>query len=71
MLYSSFATISSRIPWALQPLGHRNSSQEIACEEWIEVGQIPAIVTKEQFEMVQAKLAHNQSFAKRNNTSHE
>src|SRR5216683_4985416 len=55
----------------LQPIGHRNSSQEIACEEWIEVGQIPAIVTKEQFEMVQAKLAHNQSFAKRNNTSHQ
>ena len=55
----------------LQPIGRRNSSQETSCEEWIEVGQIPAIVTKEQFEMVQARLAHNQSFAKRNNTSHE
>lgn len=55
----------------LQSIGCRNSSQQIPCEEWIEVGQIPAIVTKEQFEMVQAKLAHNQSFAKRNNTSHE
>src|SRR5205823_304181 len=55
----------------LQPIGRRNSAQQTPCEEWIEVGQIPAIVTKEQFEMVQAKLAHNQSFAKRNNTSHE
>jgi len=55
----------------LQPLGHRNSSQKIACEEWIEVGQIPVIVTKEQFEMVQAKLAHNHSFASGNNTAHE
>src|SRR6266536_277037 len=54
----------------LQPIGRRNSSQETSCEEWIEVGQVPAIVSKEQFEMVQAKLAHNQSFAKRNNTSH-
>ena len=55
----------------LQPLGRRNSSQETSCEEWIEVGSVPAIVTKEQFEMVQAKLAQNQSFAKRNNTSHQ
>jgi len=55
----------------LQPVGRRHSSQETSCEEWIEVGQVPAIVTREQFEMVQAKLAHNQSFAKRNNTSHQ
>src|SRR5947209_2657933 len=51
----------------LQPIGRRNSAQQTPCEEWIEVGEIPAIVTKEQFEMVQAKLAHNQSFARRNN----
>jgi site-specific DNA recombinase len=56
---------------ALHRLGRRNSSQETSCEEWIEVGQVPALVTKEQFEMVQAKLAHKQSFAKRNNTSHQ
>jgi len=55
----------------LQPLGRRNSSQPTSSEEWIEVAQIPAIVTKEQFEMVQAKLVQNQSFAKRNNTSHQ
>ena len=55
----------------LYPMGRRNSSQETSCEEWIEVGQVPALVTKEQFEMVQAKLARNYSFARRNNTSHQ
>ena len=55
----------------LQPIGRRTSSQETSCEAWIEVGQVPAIVTKEQFEMVQAKLAHHQSWASRNNTAHQ
>ena len=40
-------------------------------EEWIAVAQVPAIISREQFDAVQAKLAHNQQFARRNNSSHE
>ena len=39
-------------------------------EAWIPVAPIPAIVTQAQFDGVQAKLALNQSFARRNNKSH-
>jgi site-specific DNA recombinase len=35
------------------------------------VAQIPAIVSQEVFAQVKAKLAHNQSFALRNNTAHK
>ena len=38
-------------------------------EDWIAVASIPAIVTQEQFDRVQAKLAQNQQFASRNNTA--
>ncbi len=34
------------------------------------VAQVPAIISREQFEAVQAKLAHNQQFARRNNSTH-
>jgi site-specific DNA recombinase len=40
-------------------------------EEWICVAQVPAIISQAQFELAQAKLAKNQSFASRNNTSHQ
>ncbi len=40
-------------------------------EEWLAVAQVPAIVSQEQFDLVQAKLAQNQSFASRNNTAHQ
>lgn len=39
-------------------------------EEWILVAQIPALVSQEQFERVQAKLASNRRFAHRNNKVH-
>ena len=39
-------------------------------EDWIPVASIPAIVTPAQFDVVQAKLALNQSFARRNNKTH-
>jgi site-specific DNA recombinase len=45
--------------------GHKQTSQE----EWIAVAQVPAIVSQEQFDLVQAKLAHNQQCARRNNTA--
>ena len=35
------------------------------------MAHIPPIVSQEQFELVQAKLAHNQRFAARNNTAHD
>ncbi len=38
-------------------------------EEWIAVAQIPALVSEEQFALVHAKLAQNQSFASRHNTT--
>jgi site-specific DNA recombinase len=38
-------------------------------EEWIAVAQIPALVSEEQFALVHAKLAQNQSFASRHNTA--
>jgi site-specific DNA recombinase len=39
--------------------------------EWILVAEIPAIVSQQQFDLVQAKLAANQSFASRHNTAHQ
>jgi len=39
-------------------------------EDWIAVAPVPAMVTQEQFDRVQDKLAQNQQFARRNNTAH-
>jgi site-specific DNA recombinase len=53
----------------LTPVGQRQTGRvPTPAEEWIEVGQIPAIITQEQFAQVQAKLATNGRFARRNNT---
>ncbi|MFZ6765257.1 recombinase family protein [Pseudoroseomonas sp. WGS1072] len=41
-----------------------------AREDWIPVAAIPAIVSQEKFDRVQAKLAQNRQFARRNNTAH-
>lgn len=56
---------------ALRPVGRRNGTRPIPQEEWIRVGQIPAIVSQEQFDAVQNKLSHNQKWSKRNNKSHQ
>jgi len=56
----------------LKPVGGGNGSIErVPPEDWIVVAQIPAIVSQEQFEMIQEKLKHNQSIASRNNTKHQ
>jgi len=56
---------------ATHPIGQpRQTPVELPPEEWILVASIPAIISQEQFDLVQAKLAQNQSFAKRNNKSH-
>lgn len=56
---------------ALQPIGRgRGGHTQTAPEEWVAVGQVPAIVSQELFDQIQAKLAHNQQFASRNNTAY-
>ncbi len=56
----------------LKPVGGGNGSIErVPTEEWIVVAHIPAIVSQEQFDMIQEKLKHNQSVASRNNTVHQ
>jgi site-specific DNA recombinase len=56
---------------ATHPIGHPHDSVTPApATDWILVGEIPAIVSQEQFDLVQAKLATNQSFATRHNTVH-
>ena len=53
---------------ATHPIGRPHGTATPLPEgEWIEVGAVPAVVTREQFDRVQAKLATNQSFSARNN----
>jgi len=40
-------------------------------DTWIAVGAVPTIISRERFDQVQAKLAQNQAFARRNNTAHQ
>jgi site-specific DNA recombinase len=55
----------------LKPIGKRGESHTTTPpEDWLAVCSIPALVPKEQFEVVKLKLAQNQSFATRHNTSH-
>jgi site-specific DNA recombinase len=57
---------------ATHPIGHPHTSATPKPQnEWILVATIPALVTQEQFNLVQAKLAQNKSFAKRNNKAHQ
>ncbi len=56
----------------LNPVGGGIGSLDpVPPEEWIVVAQIPAIVSQEQFEVIQEKLKHNQSIASRNNKAHQ
>lgn len=50
---------------ALLPIGPGKSYVERPREEWVGI-PVPAIVSEEEYMLVQAKLAHNQQFAKRN-----
>jgi len=38
--------------------------------EWVAVAQVPAIISQEHFEQIQARLTRNQQFARRHNTAH-
>jgi site-specific DNA recombinase len=54
----------------LKPVGKRESTVQRPREEWIPI-PVPAVVTQEVFDRVQAKLAHNQQMAPRNNKTHQ
>ncbi len=51
--------------------GGNGSIERVPADEWIVVAHIPAIVSQEQFDMLQEKLKHNQSIASRNNKKHQ
>jgi site-specific DNA recombinase len=56
---------------ATHPIGRPHDSlTPVPPEAWIAVAQIPALVSAEQFALAHAKLAQNQSFASRHNTTH-
>jgi site-specific DNA recombinase len=40
-------------------------------DTWLLVGQVPAVVSQAHFDAVQAKLATNRAFARRNNSAHQ
>lgn len=57
---------------ALRPAGRGGSSRRVADPtEWIAVATVPAIVSREQFERAQERLAYNQRMAPRNNRVHQ
>jgi site-specific DNA recombinase len=57
---------------ATHPIGRpRDSQVPVPADQWIAVATIPAIVTRELFDRVQAKIAQNRTFATRNNTATE
>ncbi len=57
---------------ATHPMGQpHDSAVLVPREEWIPVAKISPLVSQELFDLVQAKLAQNQSFARRNNKTHQ
>jgi site-specific DNA recombinase len=55
---------------ALEPIGPGISTQPTAPEEWIMI-PVPAIVSREVFEIAQTRLDQNKQMARRNNTTHD
>lgn len=55
---------------ALRPIGKGESTVERPKEEWIPI-PVPAVVTQDVFDQVQAKLSLNQQKAPRNNKAHQ
>src|ERR1700694_1786179 len=54
----------------LTPIGRGRGGHTLTePEEWIAVTQVPVVVSQEQFDLVQAKLAHNQQCPSRHNTA--
>jgi site-specific DNA recombinase len=56
----------------LQPVNPRNQSRRLNTPDaWTLVSHVPAIITQDMFDQVQAKLTENQRMARRNNTAHD
>jgi site-specific DNA recombinase len=55
---------------ALRPVGYKRASRMTPPADWIFVARVPPIVSQDQFDAVQAKLAHHRRFARRHNTTH-
>jgi site-specific DNA recombinase len=56
---------------ATAPHSHSAFSRiDVPREEWVLVAKIPALVSQQQFDLVQARLAMNRRFAHRNNKAH-
>jgi site-specific DNA recombinase len=55
----------------LLPVSRRQSLAATSPDDWIVVGQVPAIIRHEEFARVQAKLADNARMARRHNTVHQ
>src|SRR4051794_888265 len=57
---------------ATHPIGRpHGTAVPQPADTWLLVGRVPAMVSQAHFDEVQAKLATNQSFARRNNTAHQ
>jgi site-specific DNA recombinase len=57
---------------ALLPLGRGAGGKRVADPaEWIAVARVPALVSQEQFDRAQQRLAYNQKMARRNNRVHQ
>jgi len=57
---------------ATHPIGRpHGTAVPQPADTWLLVGQVPAVVSQAHFDEVQAKLATNRSFARRNNTAHQ
>src|SRR3954451_17988129 len=57
---------------ATHPIGRlHGTAVPRPAETWLLVGQVPAVVSQAHLVEVQAKLATNRSFARRNNTAHQ
>jgi site-specific DNA recombinase len=56
---------------ATHPIGQpHQTAEQLPPSAWILVATIPAMISQDQFDLAQARLAQNRSFAKRNNKSH-
>ena len=56
---------------AMRPIGRPGcTAVPLPVEGWLAVGPVPAMVSQAHFDAVQAKLAGNRAFARRNNTAH-
>jgi hypothetical protein len=56
---------------ALTLIRHRPGGRtKTLSDAWLLVAHVPPIVSQEQFDLVQTKLAHNQQLAMRHNTAH-